>query len=80
MKRMIPCPKVIVMSSARMTASAERNAAWQAAAQDIYAQQQAQGAQPGADAGQSQSQANAGGAANGGDSAQPEDVEFEEVK
>ena len=30
--------------------------------------------------GQSQSQANAGGASNGGDSSQPEDVEFEEVK
>ena len=44
------------------TAIAELNAAGQAAAQDIYAQQQAQGAQPGADAGQSQSQANAGGA------------------
>ena len=28
----------------------------------------------------SQSQANAGGASNGGDSSQPEDVEFEEVK
>ena len=60
------------------TAIAELNAAWQAASQDIYAQQQAQGAQPGADAGQSQ--ANAGGASNGGDSSQPEDVEFEEVK
>ena len=34
------------------TAIAELNAAWQAASQDIYAQQQAQGAQPGADAGQ----------------------------
>ena len=62
------------------TAIAELNAAWQAASQDIYAQQQAQGAQPGADAGQSQSQANAGGASNSGDSSQPEDVEFEEVK
>ena len=60
------------------TAMAELNAAWQAASQDIYAQQQAQGAQPGADAGQ-QSQANAGNASNG-DSSQPEDVEFEEVK
>ena len=60
------------------TAIAELNAAWQAASQDIYAQQQAQGAQPGADAGQ-QSQANAGNASNG-DSSQPEDVEFEEVK
>ena len=60
------------------TALAELNAAWQAASQDIYAQQQAQGAQPGADAGQSQH--NAGpqqGAPNDG---QPEDVEFEEVK
>ncbi|MFQ8713871.1 MAG: hypothetical protein ACLR93_09410 [Alistipes onderdonkii] len=37
------------------TAIAELNAAWQAASQDIYAQQQAQGAHPG-DAGQSQSQ------------------------
>ena len=60
------------------TAITELNAAWQAASQDIYAQQQAQGAQPGADAGQ-QSQANAGNASNG-DSSQPEDVEFEEVK
>ena len=60
------------------TAIAELNAAWQAASQDIYAQQQAQGAQPGADAGQ-QSQSNAGGQQGGGDG-QPEDVEFEEVK
>ena len=61
------------------TAMAELNAAWQAASQDIYAQQQAQqGAQPGADAGQ-QSQSNAGGQQGGGDG-QPEDVEFEEVK
>ena len=61
------------------TAMAELNAAWQAASQDIYAQQQAQqGAQPGADAGQ-QSQSNAGGQ-QGGDDGQPEDVEFEEVK
>jgi len=59
---------------------AELNAAWQAASQDIYAQQQQaqQGAQPGADAGQ-QSQSNAGGQQGGGDG-QPEDVEFEEVK
>ncbi len=49
----------------------ELNAAWQAASQDIYAQQQAQ--QPQGDAGQQQSQ---GGAQN----SQPEDVEFEEVK
>ena len=61
------------------TAIAELNAAWQAASQDIYAQQQAQGAQPGADAGQ-QSQANAGGQQQGGAGSQPEDVEFEEVK
>ena len=45
------------------------NAAWQAASQDIYAQQQAQGAQgAGAQGGAEQQQA------------QPEDVEFEEVK
>ena len=54
------------------TAMEALNAAWQAASQDIYAAQQAQqGAQQGA--------ANAGqGAQQGG--AQPEDVEFEEVK
>ncbi|MFR9620639.1 MAG: molecular chaperone DnaK [Rikenellaceae bacterium] len=48
------------------------NAAWQAASQDIYAQQQAEQAQGGAaqgDAGQAQ-----------GGAQQPEDVEFEEVK
>jgi molecular chaperone DnaK len=56
-------------------AIAELNSAWQAASQDLYAaqqaQQQAQGGaqQPGADAG-----------AQGGAQAQPEDVEFEEVK
>ena len=46
------------------------NAAWQAASQDIYAQQQAQQAQgaQGANPGAEQQQA------------QPEDVEFEEVK
>ena len=60
------------------TAMAELNAAWQAASQDIYAQQQAQGAQQNAGAGQ-QSQADAGGARSEGGS-QPEDVEFEEVK
>ena len=60
------------------TAIAELNAAWQAASQDIYAQQQAQGAQQNAGAGQ-QSQADAGGARSSGGS-QPEDVEFEEVK
>ena len=54
------------------TAIENLNAAWQAASQDIYAQQQAQqaqgaqGANPGAGAEQQQ--------------AQPEDVEFEEVK
>ncbi len=52
---------------------AELNAAWQAASQDIYAQQQAQ------------QQANAGGAQGAtdqqsGGQQQPEDVEFEEVK
>ena len=56
------------------TAIAELNSAWQAASQDLYAAQQAQQAQggaqqPGADAG-----------AQGGAQAQPEDVEFEEVK
>ncbi len=55
-------------------AIAELNSAWQAASQDLYAAQQAQQAQggaqqPGADAG-----------AQGGAQAQPEDVEFEEVK
>ncbi|MCH5330627.1 MAG: Hsp70 family protein, partial [Alistipes sp.] len=56
------------------TAINELNAAWQAASQDIYAQQQAQqGAQQ------------QGGASNGGGQStdgkqQPEDVEFEEVK
>ena len=55
------------------TAMGELNAAWQAASQDIYAaQQQAQGALPGADAGQ-QSQSNAGGQQGGGDG-QPEDA------
>lgn len=52
------------------TAIAELNAAWQAASQDIYAQQQAQG--------QPQGQPNQGGAQTEGQ--QPEDVEFEEVK
>ena len=53
-------------------ASEKLNAAWQAASQDIYAQQQAQ---------QAQGQPN-GGAQAGGEQAkqQPEDVEFEEVK
>ena len=46
-------------------ASEKLNAAWQAASQDIYAQQQA-GAQQGAQ--------------QGAQEAQPEDVEFEEVK
>ncbi|MBQ5923849.1 MAG: molecular chaperone DnaK [Alistipes sp.] len=48
------------------------NAAWQAASQDIYAQQQAQGAQGAQGAGAQ------GGAEQ--QQAQPEDVEFEEVK
>ncbi|MFR9634928.1 MAG: Hsp70 family protein, partial [Rikenellaceae bacterium] len=47
------------------------NAAWQAASQDIYAQQQAEQAQGGAQQG---ADAQQGGAS------QPEDVEFEEVK
>ncbi len=52
-------------------ASEKLNAAWQAASQDIYAQQGAQQAQPNGGAQQTQS--------NGG-SQQAEDVEFEEVK
>ena len=58
------------------TAMAELNAAWQAASQDIYAQQQAQGAA--GQQSQQQSQSNAG--SSNGNSGQPEDVEFEEVK
>ncbi|MDE5815257.1 MAG: Hsp70 family protein, partial [Alistipes sp.] len=58
------------------TAINELNAAWQAASQDIYAQQQAQQGAQQADGQQSQ---NAGGSAGDGKS-QPEDVEFEEVK
>jgi len=78
MMRTLLVPQLSGLRS-RDTAMAELNAAWQAASQDIYAQQQAQqGAQPGADAGQ-QSQSNAGGQQGGGDG-QPEDVEFEEVK
>ncbi|MBQ8916494.1 MAG: Hsp70 family protein, partial [Alistipes sp.] len=54
------------------TALAELNTAWQAASQDIYAQQQAQ---------QAQGQPNGGQQANGGEQKQQaEDVEFEEVK
>ncbi len=51
------------------SSSEELNAAWQAASQDIYAQQQQ--AQPQGDAQQAQ---------GGGAQQQPEDVEFEEVK
>ncbi|MDE6374622.1 MAG: Hsp70 family protein, partial [Alistipes sp.] len=58
------------------TAINELNAAWQAASQDIYAQQQAQGAQG---AGQ-QAQGNAGASQDASGGNQPEDVEFEEVK
>ena len=47
------------------------NAAWQAASQDIYAQQQAQGAH---------GPQGAGAQGDAGQQAQPEDVEFEEVK
>ena len=54
------------------TAIEALNAAWQAASQDIYAQQQAQQAQDAQGAG-----ANAGAEQQ---HAQPEDVEFEEVK
>ena len=49
------------------------NAAWQAASQDIYAQQQAEQAQ-------AQGQPNAGSQQGGEQKAQPEDVDFEEVK
>ena len=49
------------------------NAAWQAASQDIYAQQQAEQAQ-------NQGQPNAGAQQGGEQKAQPEDVDFEEVK
>ncbi len=61
-------------------AIAELNTAWQAASQDIYSAQQAQGAQDAqANAGAgAQGGAQAGNAGNGG--SQPEDVEFEEVK
>ena len=60
--------------SAIDTAINELNAAWQAASQDLYAAQQAeQQAQGGAQQGAG---ANAGQQQN----AQPEDVEFEEVK
>ncbi len=57
--------------------TAELNNAWQAASQDIYSAQQAQGA---ADAGAQQTQGAAnGGAQNSGDN-NVTDVEFEEVK
>ena len=54
------------------TAMNELNAAWQAASQDIYAQQQAQG---GAQQGGASNETNGSNGNN-----QPEDVEFEEVK
>ena len=59
------------------TAIAELNAAWQAASQDIYQAQQAQGAQGNPNAG---AQGNPNAGQQGGQQAQPEDVEFEEVK
>ncbi len=59
------------------TAIAELNAAWQAASQDIYAQQQAAQGAAGAQGAGQQSQGGAAGAQEGN---QPEDVEFEEVK
>ena len=65
------------------TAITELNAAWQAASQDIYAQQQAQGganANANAGAGASGAGAGAGAGSAAGDSSQPEDVEFEEVQ
>ena len=57
------------------SAIAELNTAWQAASQDLYQAQQAQGAQGNPNAGQ---QGNPNAGQQGG--AQPEDVEFEEVK
>ena len=60
------------------TAINELNAAWQAASQDIYAQQQAQQAQGGAQG--AQQQQGAQGSAQQEGKQQPEDVEFEEVK
>ena len=54
------------------SASEKLNAAWQAASQDLYAQQQAQSAQQG---GQQQA-----GGQGGQQQTQAEDVEFEEVK
>ncbi len=60
------------------TAMAELNTAWQAASQEIYAQQQAEqsaGQGAGPEAG-----FDGAGAQSGPDSSQPEDVEFEEVK
>jgi molecular chaperone DnaK len=53
-------------------AIAELNNAWQAASEDLYKAQQAGGAESASDAGQSSNQ--------GGDSNEPQDVEFEEVK
>jgi molecular chaperone DnaK len=58
------------------SAMAELNAAWQAASQDLYAQQQAQGANTGA----TNAGAGAGAQQGGTTGAQPEDVDFEEVK
>ena len=54
---------------------AELNNAWQAASQDLYAAQQAQQAQGGA-----QQNPGAGAGQQGDAQQQPEDVEFEEVK
>ena len=61
------------------TAMNELNAAWQAASQDIYAQQQAAQGAAGAQGAGQQAQNNAG-AQPGNGGGQPEDVEFEEVK
>ncbi len=63
------------------TAIAELNAAWQAASQDIYSAQQAQGAAGASGAGQqSQGATGSAGGSQPRDDGQPEDVEFEEVK
>ncbi len=59
-------------------ATEKLNAAWQAASQDIYSQQQAGPQQPDEAQYQQQGQQSADGGAKG--SGQPEDVDFEEVK
>ncbi len=60
------------------THSETLNKAWEAASQDIYAAQQAAGADGGAEG--AGPEANAGGEATGDDAKDVEDVDFEEVK